>query len=215
MKKHLSCFLIITLCVFMGSTFAQVKREQEHEKEERQSAEASGEKKGQENEIGIWDGFRGIKWATPSKELSGLIPLAGAKDGFSSAFSKKNDSMEIGDAKLSSIHYLFVDGSFAGTLIVPRSGQDKVKLAEALIARFGIPNVSLGAIRDKTKKNLQMQWCKENSSGNSVGIDLDTESFPNACMISYGPLIEKRNKHAEDILRKKQDALNEKVKKDF
>ena len=61
------------------------------------------------------DGFRGIKWGTNISELSemGLIE----DDGESKFYVRKNDKMQIGDADLERIAYVFYKDRLYGIMV--------------------------------------------------------------------------------------------------
>ena len=84
------------------------------------------------------NGFRGIEWNTDIdtiKEKKGLV-FHGMQGPFE-AFVIRNDNMEIGDANLSVIGYLFWNGRFCKVDIMFTSFSDHEKLRKQVFNTFG------------------------------------------------------------------------------
>ncbi|MFA7328974.1 MAG: hypothetical protein WC081_05675 [Candidatus Ratteibacteria bacterium] len=84
------------------------------------------------------DGFRGIKWETELSTLSGMKYLrTDPTSGGIRQYTKKNDDLMIGGAKIESIEYGFWQGKFCSVFIRTKGPTNFTNLREATFEKFG------------------------------------------------------------------------------
>ncbi len=83
------------------------------------------------------DGFRGIKWGTDKSELKDLNSYGTDDQDGTEMFVKKTDELQIGDAKLEHIFYVFWKNKFSGVMIKSKGYSNCRDLKQATFAKFG------------------------------------------------------------------------------
>lgn len=90
-------------------------------------------------EIGKWEGFRGIKWGTERSKIDGM----GDKPALSeNGYTRKGDSLKVGDVKLVGVFWMFHHDKLAAVFITTQGEDNKNKLLEILNARYGKPTLN-------------------------------------------------------------------------
>ena len=99
------------------------------------------------------DGFRGIKWGTEISTLKDLEKVEQDKssDGDLVWYTRKGDTLAIGEAKLENIFYSFWMGNFEGVWIDFKGGENFEALKKALFEQFGKPLESEGSMEKMGK----------------------------------------------------------------
>ena len=136
------------------------------------------------------DGFRGIKWGTNISELSemGLIE----DDGESKFYVRKNDKMQIGDADLELIAYVFYKDRLYGVMVKYSSSLNFSKLKETLFQVYG-------SGRRPNPFMEEYHWY-----GSSVLIGLDFNEIWEKGSISYfyKPIVEEKEGDEKEKAKK-------------
>lgn len=83
------------------------------------------------------DGFRDVKWGDPLEKHPELYAVS--IEGNFVNFSKKDDPLNIGEAKLKTITYLFYNSKANGVFITFEEERNFTELKAALIERYGTP----------------------------------------------------------------------------
>jgi hypothetical protein len=84
------------------------------------------------------NGFREIEWGTNISKIKGLEPVGTSSfGGGMKSFKKKDDVMQIGEAKLESIRYDFLIDRFLGVEIRAKGDKNFAALRESCFAKFG------------------------------------------------------------------------------
>jgi hypothetical protein len=85
------------------------------------------------------DGFREIKWSTNFSKINGLelVGTSNVGGGILKSFKKKDDVMQIGQAKLVSIRYDFLNDLFLGVEIRAKEWNNFTALRESCFEKFG------------------------------------------------------------------------------
>jgi len=98
------------------------------------------------------DGFAGIKWGTPFSEVkSDMAESRSISDPaepnvkIKIYYTKKEDRLELGEAKLDKIEYVFWRGKFAEARISATGPGNFDRLSRFLSERYGTVNKSQGA----------------------------------------------------------------------
>lgn len=82
------------------------------------------------------DGFRGIKWGTDISEMKDMVVYGKLHDS-TQMYERQNDEMQIGDAKIEHIFYLFWNNKLSTVMIVTKESANYFALREAVFAKFG------------------------------------------------------------------------------
>ena len=100
------------------------------------------------------DGFRGIKWGTEISTLKDLEKVKQDKSSDSDLvwYTRKGDTLAIGEAKLENIFYSFWMGNFEGVWIDFKGGENFEALKKALFEQFGNPLESEGSMKKMGKR---------------------------------------------------------------
>jgi hypothetical protein len=133
-----------------------------------------------------WDGFRGIKWGTDIKTLTGfdLKEMTPWKQG---TYSRKNEEMTLGGAKLKEVQWLFYEGRlFQVGIITPDAGAFKA-LKEATERRYGkdYRDASHGEFESYT-------WTGITSDGKKVMLEMRGYGGLYTFFFVYTPIDEKK-----------------------
>lgn len=83
------------------------------------------------------EGFRGLSWGTPLKEIQNQMIECNEIDGKILFCVRENEDMNIGGASLASLQYVFYDEKLSGALITTEGSSNWTALKEATIAKFG------------------------------------------------------------------------------
>ena len=81
------------------------------------------------------DGFRGIKWGTNIKNLRDMQLYGDFGD--EKFYTRKNDKLKIGEAKLEKITYIFNKGRLGGVMICFTSASNASIIKETLTQHYG------------------------------------------------------------------------------
>jgi hypothetical protein len=81
------------------------------------------------------NGFRGVKFGSPSSAISGLSVVR--ESGSMKIYQKAGDGLTIGACQLDKIYYHFVDDKFMGVSLFPKDVDDGVALREIFEIAFG------------------------------------------------------------------------------
>ena len=82
-------------------------------------------------------GFMGIEWGTPFEGLSEDMQLRESPNDITSIYVRPSDRLVIGDARVESIEYFFVEGAFASGRILGRGADNAASLLRQLGERYG------------------------------------------------------------------------------
>ena len=85
------------------------------------------------------DGFRGIKWGTPLKNIKGMTYIS-ADDSGQRFYVRKSDRLAIGDARLEAIMYVFWKGKLASAIFSFKGSHNMEIIAGVMKKRYGDPN---------------------------------------------------------------------------
>jgi hypothetical protein len=94
-----------------------------------------------ENEMGhvhyldYRNGFRGVKFGSPSSAIPGLSLTR--EQGAMKIYQKSGETLNIGDCQLDKILYHFVDDKFMGVSLFPKDSDDGKELLEIFEIAFG------------------------------------------------------------------------------
>jgi hypothetical protein len=94
-----------------------------------------------ENEMGhvhyldYRNGFRGVKFGSPSSAIPGLSLVR--EQGVMKIYQKSGDTLSIGDCQLDKILYHFVDDKFMGVSLFPKDADDGKALHQIFEIAFG------------------------------------------------------------------------------
>lgn len=94
-----------------------------------------------ENEMGhvhyldYKNGFRGVKFGSPSSAFQGLT--LSREQGAMKIYSKSGDTLTVGDCQLDRVLYQFVDDKFMGVSLFPKDPEDGTALLEIFEIAFG------------------------------------------------------------------------------
>jgi len=84
------------------------------------------------------DGFRGIEWDTPLEQIGWGMDLAGKNMARGIEwYSRKDEDLSIGEARMESIHYVFYQDLFSRVSMVARGGDNYKSLRDHFIAKYG------------------------------------------------------------------------------
>jgi len=81
------------------------------------------------------DGFRGIKWGTKIGTLKDMVKAGGTGDQI--MYTKINDKLQIGNAELERIGYLFWKGKLCSVSIPTKGHSNWTALKKVLFLKFG------------------------------------------------------------------------------
>lgn len=82
------------------------------------------------------DGFRGLKWGDPPGKDMKIYGFG--RDFDITIYTRRNDKMQIGDAELRSIYYVFYEGRFMAVEISPYHWPDDyLSLRDVVMLKFG------------------------------------------------------------------------------
>jgi hypothetical protein len=84
------------------------------------------------------DGFRGIKWGTKIETLKDMRKLY--TKGNTTVYMRKNDKLQIGDAELQNISYMFWQDKFYSVYIQTKGYLNWAALKKVLFLKFGKGN---------------------------------------------------------------------------
>jgi hypothetical protein len=100
------------------------------------------------------DGFRGIKWGTEISTLKDLEKVEQDKSTDSDLvwYTRKGDTLAIGEAKLENIFYSFWTGNFEGVWIDFKGEENFEALKKELFEQFGKALESEGSMRKMGKR---------------------------------------------------------------
>lgn len=136
------------------------------------------------------DGFRGIKWGTNISELSemGIIEDHGEQK----LYVRKNDKMQIGDADLEVIIYVFYKDRLYGVMVIYNSSLNFSKLKETLFQVYG----------SGRRPNPFME--KYNWYGSSVLITLDFNEIreKGSIIYFYVPILKEQERDVKEKAKK-------------
>jgi hypothetical protein len=82
------------------------------------------------------NGFRGVKFGSPSSAIPGLT-LVREQHGSMKIYSKSDDMLNIGSCQLDKILYHFVDDKFMGVSLFPKDVDDGKELRQIFEIAFG------------------------------------------------------------------------------
>jgi hypothetical protein len=94
-----------------------------------------------ENEMGhvhyldYRNGFRGVKFGSPSSAIPGLSLVR--EQGVMKIYQKSGDTLSIGDCQLDKVLYHFVDDKFMGVSLFPKDTDDGKALQQIFEIAFG------------------------------------------------------------------------------
>jgi hypothetical protein len=87
--------------------------------------------------------FRGLEWQQPLSSIPNMEELYREDDGTITC-SRKNDDLSLGDAALSSIEYIFIDGKLSMISLVAKGKKNEDALLGEAVAMFGRATVQTG-----------------------------------------------------------------------
>jgi len=90
-----------------------------------------------EQELGKWDGFRGIKWATNIKDVNDMVLVDTSDDENTTVYTRTTDKLSIGKAKLTAIAYQFYKDRFFSVTVLTEGSTNFSRLKEAIFAYYG------------------------------------------------------------------------------
>ncbi|MDR1579326.1 MAG: hypothetical protein LBS35_03135 [Synergistaceae bacterium] len=88
--------------------------------------------------------FRGLEWRRSLSSVPDMVELYRDDDGRSITCSRKNDDLSFGDAALSSIEYIFIDGKLSRISLVAKGKKNEDALLGEAAAMFGRATVQSG-----------------------------------------------------------------------
>ena len=106
------------------------------------------------------DGFRGIKWGTKLETLKGMTKVRKQSDKNSTFCFKNNENLQIGNAQLTEIGYVFWRDKFYAVIVKTEGYSNWSHLKDAAFAKFGKGN----------QKNKQIEGYKWGSFPNGKTI---------------------------------------------
>ena len=84
------------------------------------------------------DGFRGIEWDTPLEQIRSDTVFVGKNaDREIEWYSKKDENLFIGEARMESIHYVFYQDLFSRVSMVAKGSDNYKSLKDHFIAKYG------------------------------------------------------------------------------
>ena len=100
------------------------------------------------------DGFRDIRWGTEISMLKDMEKVEQDKSSDSDLvwYTRKGDTLAIGETKLENIFYSFWMGNFEGVWIDFKGGENFEALKKALFEQFGKPLESEGSMKKMGKR---------------------------------------------------------------
>jgi hypothetical protein len=81
--------------------------------------------------------FRGLVWQRPLVSIPDMVELYREDDGSQITCSRKDDDLSFGDADLSSIEYIFVNGKLSMISLVAKGKKNEDALLAEAAAMFG------------------------------------------------------------------------------
>jgi hypothetical protein len=117
------------------------------------------------------DDFRGIKWGKESYELQGFTKVS--TQGSLDYYTKNNEEMTIGDARLEMVIYVFYENKFCGAVLNFKSPPNFKILKTMLFDRYGKG-------RQPNKYAEQYRW-----SGKKVIVTLEYDDITQKGKIKY------------------------------
>ena len=88
--------------------------------------------------------FRGLQWQRTLSSIPDMVELYRDEDGSSITCSRKNDDLAFGDAALSLIEYIFIDGKLSMISLVAKGKKNEDALLGEASAMFGRATVQTG-----------------------------------------------------------------------
>jgi hypothetical protein len=88
--------------------------------------------------------FRGLEWQRPLSSIPNMEEMYRDDDGSSITCSRKNDDLSFGDAPLSSIEYIFIDGKLSMISLVAKGKKNEDALLGEAVAVFGQATLQTG-----------------------------------------------------------------------
>jgi len=202
MKLSVGCFQLLTIFLLLMPSMPSLAEESPKvgTGEEKKTEDSKPQDK-KDLEIGIWEGFRGVKWGSKIETLTGFNKV-GSDDSLS-FYVRDNDQMTIGGAQLQAVLYVFSDGELANVMLTTKGKTNSDALKKALTARFGEP-IQENPYLDNYK------WLHNPLSAGGVVISLEYDMFSNdgKCQFYHCAAVMKSLKKEE---KKAQDG----AKKDF
>lgn len=86
------------------------------------------------------DGFRGIKWGTDISELKDMNTYGGKLSNDAqlyALYTRQNDELQIGEAKLERIEYRFWDNKLSSVMIITKGYANWTALRDTAFTKFG------------------------------------------------------------------------------
>lgn len=148
-------------------------------------------------ELGIWEGFRGIAWATNIKEIQGMDPLGDDRVGRTLYYRRADDKLAIGEARLTRITYGFYKDRFHYLRIQCAGLVDFLALKRAVFATYG----------EGARPNRFMErwlWGAPFPGVKDVMMTLDYNELAREGNLTlfYRPLAEERKRDEEEVAKK-------------
>ena len=117
------------------------------------------------------DGFRGIKWGTKIDSLNDMKYLSEGFDGGLRYYTRKNDDLSIGKAKLEAIWYGFCLKNFCQVMIFSEGYENYTGLRDAVFEKYGKGH------KEENKNNLEYSWT------DSISISLSYDDTKNKTIL--------------------------------
>ena len=147
------------------------------------------------DKLGIWDGFRDIKWGTELAQVPEM-KVENRPTSYQTNYERPKDKKIIGDAKLEKIRYSAINGKLGVVGLETKGLENNLNLMKSLSTVFG--NAS-----DKTIRGI-WEWHGETTWGENVTIwffyNYKTEIT--SVQIVYEPLRKEEEKEAAKELHK-------------
>ena len=149
-------------------------------------------------ELGKWDGFRGIKWGTDLKSLTGFAAFSSVIE--TGNYRRKDEKLTLGSVPLQEIRWQFYKGKLYHVLITGEDGTFS-SLKTETVKRYG------KTYKDTSDKlNEDYTWSGKNSDGEKVTVQVTRERQFGMVLVyfTYWPLEEqffkeKGKENAEEL----------------
>jgi hypothetical protein len=215
----------------------EAKQAEENAAREKANREQETAKAAPQKELGIWDGFRGIRWGAEEKDLlkagfsesspqrystDVLDPLSISWRG--AKCKRDGEKLQMGNASLKGIEYVIVDGKFQGVYLTAQGGTDCRALRDVLLLRYGKPldhflDPSKGVLGNHFPDFERFRWKGWDSSGKQVEIELSINYEGLASgwcdFVCHTHIEKEENELKERESERKREKLQRGAKEDF
>jgi len=148
------------------------------------------------DKLGIWDGFRGIKWGTELATVPGM-KVENRPTPYQTNYERPTDKKTIGNAKLQKIRYSAIRGKLGMVWLLTKGLENNIELVAALSTVFGKAS-------DESDNINTWIWHGQTTSDEDVTIrvtylDEDAETI---VLTMYEPLMKEADEEEAKKLKK-------------